>query len=71
MNIQLHADDFGVTKGYNNDVIEIINNRKLHSISLMANFSGFAHAVQYLREIKNSNFDSSGHIGRKINITQN
>lgn len=45
MQIDIHADDYGLTESTSQAILECINKNKLNSISVMPNMNGFSHGV--------------------------
>lgn len=61
--LDFHADDFGISKNSSNDIIELISNKYLSSISIMPNMSSFNYAVEKFKEVKNkANIQISVHL---------
>ena len=47
INIDVHADDYGITMNTSKEMMEGINAGKLRSISIMPNMSCFEEAAKY------------------------
>lgn len=57
LQVDFHADDFGISVNSTNDIMELIRLHKLNSISLLPNMSTFSYAVDLLKsyEVDNGN----------------
>ncbi len=73
MIIRIHADDFGLTKGITDRIMEAHTLGLLHSTSVIANGVGFNYAVELIK--KNPNLKISIHLnfveGKPISNPQN
>lgn len=49
-----HADDFGISENSCNDIIKLIDEKKLNSISLLPNMKSFDYAVNLLKQRKDT-----------------
>ncbi len=65
----IHADDFGISKNSCDDIIKLIDNKMINSISILSNMHSFSYAVDLLKQRKES-INSSLKISVHLNFME-
>lgn len=68
--LDFHADDYGISKNSSNDIINLISNGNLNSISILPNMNTFDYAVQEFKKLENKMPDNKIQVTVHLNFME-
>ena len=68
--LDFHADDFGISRNTTDDILKLLSNGLLNSISIMPNMAYYEYAVEKLKELNTANPDKAPLVTVHLNFLE-